>query len=120
MNDSRPVALKLSPIGVALLRIFSTTRLGGLLGNRRERRPFGRFHFFARFPAVVHFNWRDDLRVVPNLGTGRSPSLHFLEFSIARATRARSVLRSASSPANQKPRATSRSGSAKYRSAKKS
>src|SRR6266567_3746499 len=54
MNDPRAVALKLGPIGVALLSIFSAARVARFLRERRERGAFGRFHFLARFPGVLH------------------------------------------------------------------
>src|SRR5437016_4788051 len=54
VNDPRAVALKLGPITVALLRIFSAARVTRFLGKRRERGAFGRLHFLACFPAVFH------------------------------------------------------------------
>src|SRR6266478_9169117 len=54
MNDAGTVALKLRPIGMALFGIFSSARLAGLLRERREGGALGRFHFFARFPTVLH------------------------------------------------------------------
>ena len=54
MNDPGAVALKFSPIGVALLRIFSSSRFTGLLRERSQGRSFGRFHLLTRFPTDVH------------------------------------------------------------------
>src|SRR5205807_7108281 len=54
MNDARPVALKLGPISVALLRIFSAAGVARFLRERRERSAFGGFHLLARFPTVLH------------------------------------------------------------------
>src|SRR6266853_2378772 len=54
VNDPRAVALKLGPVSVALLPILSSARVAGLLRERREGGALGRFHFFARFPTVLH------------------------------------------------------------------
>src|SRR5947199_2386951 len=54
MNDAGAVALKLGPIGVALLSILSAARVARFLREWRERGAFGRFHFLARSPTFVH------------------------------------------------------------------
>src|SRR5437867_1113488 len=54
MNDPCAVALKLSPIGVAWLRIFSAARVARFLRERREHSAFGRLHLLSRSPTFVH------------------------------------------------------------------
>src|SRR5262249_45815610 len=60
MNDAGAVALKLGAIRMTLLRKLSAARITGLLGTGRERCALRRFHFFARFPTVLHrVTWFD-------------------------------------------------------------
>src|SRR5439155_17211146 len=54
MNDAGAVALKLGPVGVALLPILSSARVAGLLRERREGGALGRFHLLSRSPTLVH------------------------------------------------------------------
>src|ERR1700737_3955732 len=54
VNDASAVALKLGPISMALLGIFSSARVARFLRERRERGALGRFHFLTRFPTVLH------------------------------------------------------------------
>src|SRR5207244_10756437 len=54
MNDAGAVALKLGPVGVALLPILSSARVAGLLRERREGGALGCFHLFAGLPTVLH------------------------------------------------------------------
>src|SRR6266545_8228016 len=49
MNDPRPVALKFRAIPMAWFWAFSTARVTGFFGKRREHGAFARFHFFACF-----------------------------------------------------------------------
>jgi hypothetical protein len=51
MNDARPVALKLSAISVAGLRVFSAPRFARPLCKWSEDAALGRVHFFSRPPA---------------------------------------------------------------------
>src|SRR6266436_6300044 len=55
MNDAGAVALKLGPVGVALLSILSSARVAGLLRERREGGALGCFHLFAGLPTVLHW-----------------------------------------------------------------
>src|SRR6266404_119611 len=54
MNDAGAVALKLGPVGVALLPILSSARVARLLRERREGGALGSFHLFAGLPTVLH------------------------------------------------------------------
>src|SRR5438270_11458063 len=66
VNDPGPVALKLGPIAVALLRIFSSARVSRFLRERREDGALGRLHFLARFPTVLHHRLIWWMSIVPN------------------------------------------------------
>ena len=52
MNDPRAIALKLRPIDVPRLRIFSAARFARLLGKRRQDMRFVRFHLLAGLPTI--------------------------------------------------------------------
>src|SRR5258705_13270352 len=54
VNDPGAVTLKFGPVGMALLRIFSSTRVARLLRKWREGAALSRLHLLARFPAVLH------------------------------------------------------------------
>src|SRR6266571_1129676 len=76
VNDAGAVALKLSPISVALLRIFSAARVAGSLREWREGGALGRFHLFAGLPTVVHCQIIPPMSMLPlprrSLGEGGS------------------------------------------------
>jgi hypothetical protein len=78
MNDPRPVALKLSPIGVTRLRTFPSLRIAGFLRKRRQRFPLVGFHLLA--PLEAGPRWRE-LAIVLHAGIiRRRASLASLEF----------------------------------------
>lgn len=54
VNDSSAVALKLGPVGMALLGIFSAARVPRFLREWRKGSALGRLHFLACFPTVLH------------------------------------------------------------------
>src|SRR5436309_15357684 len=57
MNDAGAVALKLGPVGVALLPILSSARVAGLLREWREGGALGCFHLFLVFSTVLFIVW---------------------------------------------------------------
>ena len=78
MNDPRPVALKLSPIGVTRLRTFPSLRIAGFLRKRRERLLLVGLHLLAPLPTGPR---RRELAIVLHAGIiRRRASLASLEF----------------------------------------
>src|ERR1700730_14137417 len=94
VNDPRAITLEFGPISMALLRIFSATRVAGLLRERRERGALGRLHCLARFPAVLHHRIICSMSILPRL--------------IFRATRAPLAVLATAGPAGRRVRATAR------------
>src|SRR6266480_4696756 len=94
VNDPGAVALKLGPIAMALLGIFSAARVSRFLREGREDSALSRFHFLARFPTVLHHRVICWMSIVPH--------------PIFRATRAPFAALVIAAPAHRRARATAR------------
>src|SRR5437588_6168748 len=105
--DASAVTLKFGSISMALLGIFSSARVAGLLREWRQGSALGRLHFLARFPTILHLAFNPLMSILSVALPRRSPG-EGGPLPIFRAERAPLAALAIAGPADRTARATAR------------